>query len=214
MVGAMTSTCRRSVAVLVAAVAVSLAACGDGGGTAPAAETSDAAGKPEEVDLVATDEAPCPTSGEEWEVAKLYIEHNATDEDTGVHGLIGGEAWRELCVFDPAGGQIWFIDPRAQLHDLAVSDFFFESREPEASEYSVDDLLRDFPEGTYVVAGPTTRAWRASAKPASPMPSPKSRRSPNRSSRRIPRPPTRRWSTTASSRWRGSRSRRPSTAAR
>ncbi|MDA0351129.1 MAG: hypothetical protein O3A10_02820 [Chloroflexi bacterium] len=34
----------------------------------------------------------CPTTGEEFETARLYIEHNATDEDTGVHGLFGGVA--------------------------------------------------------------------------------------------------------------------------
>ena len=86
-------------------------------------------------------------------MAKLYIEHNATDEDTGVHGLFGGEAWQELCITDPDGNQILLVDPQAQLHDLAVSDFFFESREPEASEYSVDDLRSDFPEGDYTVTG-------------------------------------------------------------
>ena len=113
---------------------------------------SDAAPRAAQPAPVAREPA-CPTVGEEWEVAKLYIEHNATDEDTGVHGLIGGEAWREVCVYDPAGEQIWLVDPRGQLDELAVSDFFFESQEPEHSEYSVDDLLGDFPEGTYVVAG-------------------------------------------------------------
>ena len=28
----------------------------------------------------------CPQEGEEMETALLYIEHNATDRDTGVHG--------------------------------------------------------------------------------------------------------------------------------
>ena len=97
--------------------------------------------------------ANCPTEGQEWEEAKLYIEHNATDEDTGFHGFYGGEAWRELCLVDPDGEQLWLADPRGALGDLTVSDFFFESREPEADEYSIDDLKSDFPEGEYVVSG-------------------------------------------------------------
>lgn len=116
------------------------AACGSDGEPAPAGSDDTAAPS-------------CPTDGEEWEVAKLYIEHNATDEDTGVHGVFGGEAWRELCLFDPDGNRIWLADPQAQLGELAVSDFFFESREPPGDEYSVADLLADFPEGEYVVSG-------------------------------------------------------------
>ena len=95
----------------------------------------------------------CPTEGEELETAKLYIEHNATDADTGVHGLFGGEAWSELCIWDPAGNLIFVIDPRSQLGDLTVADLFFESREPPNDEYSMDDLFTDFPEGTYLAGG-------------------------------------------------------------
>jgi hypothetical protein len=39
-------------------------------------------------------------------VTKLIIEHNATDEDTGVHGLFDGVNWTKLCVYDPHGVQI------------------------------------------------------------------------------------------------------------
>ncbi len=145
-------------AVIVAGGLVA-AACGNGTGGDPSpapAEPTDPPAKatpaPEdEVEL--TQGASCPTEGDEWEVAMLYIEHNATDEDTGVHGFFGGEAWAELCIWDPQGNQIFLVDPQSQLGDLTVSDFFFESREPPNDEYSVDDLLADFPEGTYTVGG-------------------------------------------------------------
>lgn len=101
-------------------------------------------------------EADCPADGEEWEVAKVYIEHNATDEDTGFHGFFGGEPWRNLCVTDPDGERIWEVTPRGQLGALGVSDIFFESNEPPNDEYSPEDLKADFPEGTYVVAGVDT----------------------------------------------------------
>ena len=35
--------------------------------------------------------------------AKLNIEHNATDEDTGFQGFIDSEGWRRLDVRGPAG---------------------------------------------------------------------------------------------------------------
>jgi hypothetical protein len=96
---------------------------------------------------------PCPTEGEEWEVAKTYIEHNATDEDTGFHGFFGIDGWTDLCVVAPDGVQLWSVDPQGPLGELGVADFFFESREPPNDEYSIDDLKADFPEGDYRVAG-------------------------------------------------------------
>ncbi len=95
----------------------------------------------------------CPTEGELLETAKLYIEHNATDADTGVHGLFGGSAWSELCIWDPNSILVLAVDPRNALGDLTVADLFFESREPPNDEYSLDDLKSDFPEGTYTVGG-------------------------------------------------------------
>ena len=95
----------------------------------------------------------CPTDGEEWEDAKLYVEHNATDEDTGVHGFFGGEAWSVLCLTDPSGTQILVADPQEQFDRLAISDLFFESREPPNDEFPIDRIRDDFPEGDYTVAG-------------------------------------------------------------
>lgn len=136
------------------AAALAMAACGSGTPTAAPDSTSPDQTSTTASDVVTlVDDATCPTEGEEWEVAKLYIEHNATDDDTGVHGFFGGEAWRELCIWDPNGEQILFAEPRAQFKNLAVSDLFFESREPPADEYSVSELMADFPEGDYIVGG-------------------------------------------------------------
>ena len=95
----------------------------------------------------------CPTEGEVLETAKLYIEHNATDADTGIHGLFGGEAWSELCIWEPNGELIMVVDPQGPLGDLTVSDLFFESREPPSDEFSMQDLQAAFPEGEYTVGG-------------------------------------------------------------
>lgn len=143
-------------AVALAALAVACSSAGTGttssGVTEPAAtQPIQAAGATDTVD--STSQPPCPIDGEPLEVAKLYVEHNATDEDTGVHGLFGGEAWSELCIWDPNGTLIFFADPQAQLGDLRIADLFFESREPGNDEYTVDDLRASFPAGPYAVGG-------------------------------------------------------------
>ena len=97
-------------------------------------------------------EAACPTEGGELADAKLYIEHNATDADTGVHALLAAEGWTELCVTDPNGNRLIVADPQGQLGDLGLADLFWESREPENAEYSIEDLKADFPEGDYLVS--------------------------------------------------------------
>jgi hypothetical protein len=85
------------------------------------------------------------------ETALLYIEHNATDRDTGVHGLFGGEAWSRLCIWDPEGTLLIDVAPQGAMGALGLSDLFFESREPGNDERSVDDLLGAFPEGEYLI---------------------------------------------------------------
>lgn len=50
--------------------------------------------------------AECPTEGDEWEVSKLDIEHNATDEGTGVHGFFGGTLYElEVLAIEDSGNQ-------------------------------------------------------------------------------------------------------------
>jgi hypothetical protein len=84
---------------------------------------------------------------------KLFIEHNATDEDTGVHGLFDGVDWTKLCVYDPHGTQILEVEPRGQLGEQSISGIFFESAEPPNAEVPIAEILSRFPEGQYSVRG-------------------------------------------------------------
>jgi hypothetical protein len=147
---------------LIAAAAVltlSLSACdggssdGAGGTTADTAATGSATtgsattaeGRPADV---------CFDGGESFNgEARLYIEHNATDEDTGVHGMFDQEGLAEGCLETPDGTQIMLVDPTQPLNSLGINQFFFESREPPADEYSIADLKADFPEGEYRISG-------------------------------------------------------------
>ena len=85
--------------------------------------------------------------------ARLFIEHNATDQDTGVHGTFDQEGLAEACLAKPDGATIMLVDPKNPLNKLGINQFFFESREPPADEYSIADLKADFPEGRYRISG-------------------------------------------------------------
>ncbi len=90
------------------------------------------------------------------EDTKLYFERNATDGDTGLHGLLDQSGWAELCVYRPDGEQILALKPVGQLKDLGLAELFFESREPEDAEVPIEQHLEHFPEGQYEVRG---RTW-------------------------------------------------------
>ncbi len=85
--------------------------------------------------------------------AKLFIEYNATDDDTGIHGAFDDSGWSRLCVFDPNGKQVLAVNPRGQLNDLTMGGIFFESREPPRSELTFAELRAAFPAGRYTVRG-------------------------------------------------------------
>ena len=92
---------------------------------------------------------------ERLESTKFFIEHNSTDEDTGVHGLFDGVEWTTLCVYDPSGRKILEVEPKRQLKTQAISGIFFESAEPPNDEVSIEEILGRFPEGRYRVRGRT-----------------------------------------------------------
>jgi hypothetical protein len=85
--------------------------------------------------------------------AKLNIEHNATDEDTGFQGFVDGEGWRRLDVRGP-GGHVLTFEARGTLAQLGLTELFFETVEPENADVPIDEMLAKLPEGTYTIASP------------------------------------------------------------
>jgi hypothetical protein len=85
--------------------------------------------------------------------AKLNIEHNATDEDTGFQGFVDSEGWRRLDVRGP-GGVVLTFDARGSLGTLGLTELFFESVEPENADVPLKEILAKLPEGKYTIAGP------------------------------------------------------------
>ena len=84
--------------------------------------------------------------------AKLNIEHNATDRDTGFQGAIDSEGWRNLDVRGPRGEVLSFRG-RGALGRLGLTELFFETVEPENKDSSIRKMLRKLPEGRYRIAG-------------------------------------------------------------
>jgi hypothetical protein len=86
--------------------------------------------------------------------AKLNIEHNATDNDTGFQGFIDSEGWRRLDVRGPQG-QVLAFEGRGSLAKLGVTELFFETVEPANADTPIDAMLAKLPEGNYTIAGPS-----------------------------------------------------------
>ena len=85
--------------------------------------------------------------------AKLNIEHNATDRDTGFQGFIDSEGWRRLSVRGPDGRVLRF-EGLGSLGRLGLTELFFETVEPENADVPIRRMLAKLPEGRYRIAGP------------------------------------------------------------
>ena len=91
--------------------------------------------------------------------AKLIIEHNATDEDTGFQGFIDSEGWERLDITGP-DGKILTFTAHPGLRSLGLTELFFETVEPENAEVPIDDVLAVLPEGLYTIEGKAVEGGR------------------------------------------------------
>jgi hypothetical protein len=89
--------------------------------------------------------------------AKLIIEHNATDNDTGFQGFIDSEGWGRLDVKGPDGVVLTF-EGRGKLGTFGVTELFFETVEPANKDVSIQQVLANLPEGNYTIEGPAIEA--------------------------------------------------------
>jgi hypothetical protein len=95
--------------------------------------------------------------------AKLIIEHNATDEDTGFQAFVDSEGWKYLSVTGPDGAILAF-EGRGKLRDLGLTELFFETVEPENAIVPIDMLLEALPAGEYTFEGATVDGAPTGAK--------------------------------------------------
>jgi len=97
--------------------------------------------------------------------AKLNIEHNATDKDTGFQGFVDSEGWRRLDVRGPNGPVLTFKG-RGTLAKLGLTELFFETVEPENADVPINEMLAKLPEGKYTIAGPAQENGKSAGRTA------------------------------------------------
>jgi len=95
--------------------------------------------------------------------AKLNIEHNATDNDTGFQGFIDSEGWKQLDVTGP-GGVVLTFKGRGKLAKLGVTELFFETVEPANVDVPIGEMLERLPAGNYRIAGPSMENGESSGR--------------------------------------------------
>ncbi len=74
-----------------------------------------------------------------FEIARLIIEYNATDEDVGVQVLLDGGSYDELNIFGPEGNRLLKIEATSSLQKQGLTELFFESSEPTLDEVPLED---------------------------------------------------------------------------
>jgi len=84
--------------------------------------------------------------------AKLNIEHNAKDKDTGFQGFIDSEGWNMITLTGPDGKVLEF-KAKGKLGSLGLTELFFETVEPANADVPIAEVLKTLPEGNYVFQG-------------------------------------------------------------
>ena len=80
--------------------------------------------------------------------AKVIVEHNATDNDTGFQLFVDADGWERLEVTGP-GGLVADYQGRGAVGVLGMTELFTESHEPENAKMPLAELLAKMPAGKY-----------------------------------------------------------------
>ncbi|MGB8819288.1 MAG: hypothetical protein WCC66_15335 [Rhizobiaceae bacterium] len=80
--------------------------------------------------------------------AKMIIEHNATDNDTGFQAFVDADGWEKLEIIGPKGIVAEYYG-RASVGDLGMTELFMETHEPENAKMPIEALLGKMPAGIY-----------------------------------------------------------------
>ena len=88
--------------------------------------------------------------------AKVIIEHNATDNDTGFQAFVDADGWEKLEIIGPKGLVAEFTG-RDAVGELGMTELFFESHEPENAKMPIAELLAKMPAGDYQFRGTASK---------------------------------------------------------
>ena len=98
-----------------------------------------------------------------FDIARLYIEYNASANDLGFHVFLDGVNWKSLKVVNPAGLTVMEVTGRGGYSTLGLTELFFEGAEPNLDEFPLQNLLALFPEGRYKFNGVTVAGTKLSS---------------------------------------------------
>lgn len=84
--------------------------------------------------------------------AKLNIEHNDKDKDTGFQGFLDSEGWNEMTITGP-DGQVLEFEAEGKLGKLGMTELFFETVEPANADVPISQILKTLPAGKYKFEG-------------------------------------------------------------
>jgi hypothetical protein len=87
--------------------------------------------------------------------ARIRIEVNATDQDSGLHVLLDAEGWKWVKIYDPRGRLVFHVMGGGGIRKTGLTELFFESAEPGFDELPLDEFLGRFPSGEYRFVGRT-----------------------------------------------------------
>lgn len=80
--------------------------------------------------------------------AKVIIEHNATDNDTGFQVSLDAEGWEKMEIVGP-NGVIAEFTPKGTVNELGMTELFLETVEPENAKMPLAEILKKMPAGDY-----------------------------------------------------------------
>lgn len=94
--------------------------------------------------------------GDALKQAKVIIEHNATDNDTGFQAFVDADGWEKLEIIGPKG-LVGEFTGRGAVGELGMTELFFESHEPENDKMPIAELLAKMPAGDYAFRGTASK---------------------------------------------------------
>ncbi len=86
---------------------------------------------------------------EPFPVGRLFFQLNDTDGDLGLHLSVDGDAWKHLEIDDYRDGRIFFVRTEGRLRRQGLTEFTFESAEPDFDTFPPERFFRRFPRGEY-----------------------------------------------------------------
>lgn len=89
------------------------------------------------------------------DIARIYIEYNASGNDLGFHVFLDGENWKDMAIVNPDGEPVFVVEGSGPYADLGMTELFFEGAEPSLDDVPLEELLDQFPEGRYQFTGTT-----------------------------------------------------------